>query len=122
VQIVFKVRVLKLITRVYLPEGNPLIQRQLEVYRQLLNRFIDESSARLETDDFRKIIILKEAKQEEHRQYDYRITELYTITYGHLYLIETYLNAILKFAESVRRTETCVNYSGLAETVIEQTH
>jgi hypothetical protein len=104
VQIIFKVRILKLISRVYLQENSPLIQRQLEVYRSILNTFIEESAARLETHDFRKIIILKEVKQEEHFLFDYRMTELYTITYGDTFLIEVYLAAILKFAEIVRKT------------------
>ena len=74
-QIIFKTRILKLLSRFYLQEENKVpLRQQLENYRMLLNRFIEESSVRLETDDFRKIIILKEAKQEEHRHYDYRLT------------------------------------------------
>jgi len=36
--------------------------------------FIEESIVRQETDDFRKIIILKDAKQEPNAPYDYRLT------------------------------------------------
>lgn len=60
-------------------------------YRTMLNILIDEAPARLETDDYRKIIILKEVKQEENTQYDYRITELYTITFGDVYLVEVFI-------------------------------
>ena len=42
---------------------------------------------RQETDDFRKIIILKDIKQEQSTRADYKITELYTITFGDVYLI-----------------------------------
>lgn len=42
-------------------------------------------------------------KQEENTQYDFRITELYTITFGDVYLIEVFIESVLKFAESVKR-------------------
>jgi hypothetical protein len=40
VQILFKSRILKLISRFYLQEGNPLIEKQLIKYKSMLNMFI----------------------------------------------------------------------------------
>lgn len=116
----FKTRILKLISKFYLQEANALVQKQLFKYKAMLNVLIEEASVRLETDDYRKLIILKEVKQEENTHYDFRITELYTITFGDVYLIEVYVQAILKFAESVKKSESCASFAYLAETVVEQ--
>lgn len=48
------------------------------------------------------------------------MNELYTITFGEKFLLEVYLEGILKFAESVKRSENCESYHSLAETVVEQ--
>ena len=82
--------------------------------------FIEESIVRQETDDYRKIIILKDAKQQPNAPYDYRLTQLYTVTHGEVKLIEVYLQSILKFAESVKKAENCKNFHSFAETVMEQ--
>lgn len=91
VQILFKSRIFKLISRIYIHECNPLILKELQKYNKMMNMFISEAASRLETDDFRKIIILKDIKQEETTAIDFRITELYMITFGEKFLIDTYL-------------------------------
>lgn len=116
----FKVRIFKLISRVYIHEGSPLILKKLQRCNKLLNLFINEAVVRQETDDFRKIIILKDIKQEENTPADYRMTELYTITFGERFILEPYLEGILGFAESVKRSENCETYHSVAETVVEQ--
>lgn len=116
----FKVRIFKLISRVYIHEGSPLILKKLQRCNKLLNLFISEAVVRQETDDFRKIIILKDIKQEENTSADYRMTELYTITFGERFILEPYLEGILGFAEAVKRSENCENYHSVAETVVEQ--
>lgn len=55
-------------------DGSDLIMKELQKYKNMLNMFIDESIVRQETDDYRKIIILKDAKQEPDAPYDYRMT------------------------------------------------
>ncbi len=91
VQVLFKVRIFKLISRMYIHEGSPLILKELQKYNRLLNIFISEAPSRQETDDFRKIIILKDIKHDENTAVDFRINELYTITFGDRFLLDIYL-------------------------------
>ena len=44
-------------------DGSDFILKELQKYKNILNIFIEESIVRQETDDYRKIIILKDAKQ-----------------------------------------------------------
>lgn len=91
VQVLFKVRIFKLIARIYIHEGNPLILKELQKYNRILNMFISETASRQETDDFRKIIILKDIKHDENTSVDYRLNELYTITFGDKFILDAYL-------------------------------
>jgi hypothetical protein len=65
VQVLFKVRIFRLISRIYIHEGSPLILKELQKYNRMLNIFISEAPSRQETEDFRKIIILKDIKQQD---------------------------------------------------------
>jgi hypothetical protein len=63
IQILFKARILKLIEKFYVQDGSDFIMKELQKYKNILNMFIEESIVRQETDDFRKINILKDVKQ-----------------------------------------------------------
>ena len=120
VQVMFKQRVAKLLTRIYLHEASPALEKYLRRQQGLFNSFLGEAAARLETEDFRKMIILKDVKQEEHTRVDFRLTELFTITFGEKFLLEQHMQTVVTITEAVMRSENCAHFHPTAEAVFEQ--
>ena len=65
VKVIFKSRVLKLIELVYLFEDKAEVElalKQLRKYFEMVQVWIEEAPARQETEDYRKVIPLREIK------------------------------------------------------------
>jgi hypothetical protein len=64
VQVMFKIRILRLISRIYIHENSLLILKELQKHNRFLNLLIAEAASRRETEDFRKLLALKDIKQD----------------------------------------------------------